>query len=127
MVVYRVIKMSHFQRYVYVTSKNSAGVRRVIADLRLGYLQLAVEVGRYTSMCGTGELEDQHLFLINCPSLSHIRQNIFTYCNTILRSFSREPSIQCKFLLSHSDGIAMFLVYQMYQLRQSVLCQSINY
>ena len=33
---------------LYVASKNSAGVRRVIAGLRLGCLPLAVEVGRYT-------------------------------------------------------------------------------
>ena len=116
---------------IYVASKNSAGVRRVIAGLRLGCLPLAVEVGRYTGtpyiervcrLCGTGEVEDQNHFLINCPSLSHIRQKLFMHCNSILRSFSQESSFnKCKCLLCNADGTAMFLIYQMYQLRQSVL------
>ena len=116
---------------IYVASKNSVGVRRVIAGLRLGCLPLAVEVGRYTGtpyiervcrLCVTGEVEDQNHFLINCPSLSHIRQKLFTHCNSILRSFSQESSFnKCKFLLCNADGTAMFLIYQMYQLRQSVL------
>ena len=116
---------------IYVVSKNSVGVRRVIAGLRLGCLPLAVEVGRYTGtpyiervcrLCGTGEVEDQNHFLINCPSLSHIRQKIFMHCNSILRSFSQESSFnKCKFLLCNADGTALFLIYKMYQLRQSVL------
>ena len=83
---------------IYVASKNSVGVRRVIAGLRLGCLPLAVEVGRYTctpytdrvcSLRGTGEAEDRHHFLINCPSLSHIRQKLFMHCNSILISFHK--------------------------------------
>ena len=112
-------------------SKNSTGVRRVIAELRLGYLPLAVEVGRYTGtsytervcrLCGTGEVADQHHFLINCLSLSHIRQKLFMQCNSILITFSQDTSFnKCKFLLCNADGTAIFLIYQMYQLRQSVL------
>ena len=66
---------------IYVASKNSVRVRRVIAGLRLGCLPLAVEVDRYTGtsyiervcrLCGMGEVEYQHHFLINCPSLSQV-------------------------------------------------------
>ena len=66
-------------------------MRRVIAGLRLGCLPLAVEVGRYTGtpyleracrLCGTGEMEGQHHFEINCPSLTQIRQKLFMHCNS---------------------------------------------
>ena len=113
-------------------SKNSAGVRRTIAGLRLGCLPLAVEVGRYTGtsytervcrLYGTRKVEDQHHFLINCPSLSHIRQKLRIHAlqlNTYV-IFTRYFFNKCKFLLCNTDDTAMFLIYEMYQLRQSVL------
>ena len=83
--MYRRIKRSRFQRYV--ATKNSAGVRRVIAGPRLRCLPLAVEVGRYTGtpyiervcrLCSTRE-KDLHHFVINCRSLSQIRQKLFMH------------------------------------------------
>ena len=120
---------------IYVASKNSAGVRRVIAGLRLRRLPLAVEGVRYTgtpypervcSLCGTGEAEDQHHFLINCPSLSHIRQKLFMHCNSILRSFSQDTSFnKCKFLLCNTVGTAMFF-HKHYQYLND-LCNPVMY
>ena len=96
---------------ICVTSNNSAEARSVVSGLRLGCMQIAVEVGRYTGtpyiervywLYGTGEMEDPYYTSSSLLPHCHVSdRNYSCFVNTILRSFSREPSsIECKFILS---------------------------
>ena len=119
---------------IYLTTINSLEGRRVMMGLRAGCLPLAVEVGRYTGVpyrqrvcrvCGSGEVEDQIHFLINCPKLNCIRQNLFSHCLTLSSDFIYlSDHNKCAFLLCVKDIKSISLILQMYHLRQSLLCRN---
>ena len=76
--IYRNIKIDLVTES-YVSNERSVGVRRVLAGWPL---PLGVETGRYTGipyyqrtcrLCDLGEVEDQHHFLITCPTFTDLR------------------------------------------------------
>ena len=97
--IYRSIK-SDLVTESYVANERSVGVRRVLAGLRAGCLPLGIETGRYTGipyyqqtcrLCDLGEVEDQHHFLIICPTFKDLRLQLFNYCYSLSQTFLNSP------------------------------------
>ena len=94
----------------YVANERSVSVRRVLAGLWAGCLPLGVETGRYTGipyyqrtccLCDLGEVEDQHHFLIICPTFKDLRLQLFNYCYFLSQTFFELPMARKLLLLSH--------------------------
>ena len=82
----------------YVANERYVGVRRVPAGLRAGCLPLGVETGRYTGipyyqhrLRDLGEVEDQHHFLIICPTFNDQRLQLFNFCYFLSQTFFELP------------------------------------
>ena len=104
--------------------------------LQAGCLPLAVEVGRYIlshcverqrvcRLCDSGEVEDQAHLSINCHKLNCKRQALFSHCLTLSNYFTHlSDHNKCTFLLCVKDNISISLIFQMYNLGQSLLCRN---
>ena len=90
-------------------------MRRVLADLWAGCLPLGVETGRYTGipynqwtcrLCDYGEVEDQHHFLIICPTLKGQRLQLFNFCYFLSQTFFELPmASKTYFILNNYNSL----------------------
>ena len=128
--IYRNIK-SDLVTESYVANEWSVSMRRVLAGLRASCLPLGVETGRYTGipyyqrtcrLCHLGEVEDQHPFLIICPTFKDLRLQLFHYCNFLSQTFFELPmASKTHFILSNYNSLIAKLLYRMYTQRQLLL------
>ena len=128
--IYRKIK-NELTTESYVANEWSVGVRRVLAGLRAGCLPLAVETGRYTGtpycqrtcrLCDYGEVEDQHHFLIICPTFKDLRLQLFNYCYSLSHTFFELPATsKTHFILNNYNSLIANSLYRMYTQRQLLL------
>lgn len=73
----------------YLRCIDSRRKRTLLSKLRLGTLDLEIETSRkdkiprserFCKLCNTGEVENEAHFILNCPALSHCREN---YINSL--------------------------------------------
>ena len=106
----------------YVANERSVGVRRVLAGLRAGCLPLGVETGRYTGfpyyqrsccLCDLGKVEDQHHFLIICPTFKDQRLQLFNFYLLFLITnlFELHMASKTHYILDNYSGLTLWNVY----------------
>ena len=107
-------------------------VRRVVTGLRMGYLPLEVETGRYTGtpyeqrickLCKSAP-EDQEHFLLICPALADLRTILFSKVSRLHPDFLAAPTtkkLSCLLSPQASSSGLCHTMATMYMKRQSLL------
>ena len=102
---YRLFKET-FSTENYICCYMSKRNRSLLAQFRLGILQLEVETGRYKNtsleerickLCDKNEVEDEFHFVISCPIYSNYRVKLFANALNVITNFN-EQSEQEKFV-----------------------------
>ena len=119
----------------YLSNIHCKGHRWIIAALRGGCLPLQVETGRYRlpktpyhlrscKLCGSGEVETEHHFVMLCKALDQERSVLFQCLSSVDPSFSRLCSVdKFTYILctgSYSSLIGKHL-FNMYKIRLQLL------
>ena len=99
--LYRLFK-NRIESDCYVTQSMPRYLRKMIANLRCGSLQIKVETGRYENVplpersctfCSDGSIEDEIHVLLHCELYNDIRYRLLQHMNSLIENFNELPPV----------------------------------